>query len=154
MYSTVSSWSLGDDAIDAIGGNDIVCGRAGDDVINGGNDADVIFGGPGADTVIGGPGDDTIFGGPGETAQTMEITPLVITITGTEEIYVNQNIVPFNKLKEALKAYKENVDDKTTQVVLKGDKDVSYGTFIQIMGILRGSGYDQINMITEQPRKK
>ncbi len=90
----------------------------------------------------------------GETAQTMEITPLVITITGTEEIFVNQNIVPFNKLKEALKAYKENVDDKTTQVVLKGDKDVSYGTFIQIMGILRGSGYDQINMITEQPRKK
>lgn len=90
----------------------------------------------------------------GETSQTMEISPLVITITGTEEIFINKNNVPLNKLKEALKNYKENVDDKTTQVVLKGDKDVSYGTFIQVMGILRGSGYDQINMITDPLRKK
>lgn len=90
----------------------------------------------------------------GETAQTMEITPLVITITENEDIFVNKNIVPFDKLKEALNTYKENVDDKTTQVVLKGDKEVSYGTFIQVMGILRGSGFDQINMITEQQRKE
>lgn len=90
----------------------------------------------------------------GETAQTMEITPLVISITSTEEIFINKNSVPFNKLKEALNTYKTNVDDKTTQVVLKGDKDVTYGTFIQVMGILRGLGYDQINMITDIQRKK
>jgi len=85
----------------------------------------------------------------GESAQTMEITPLVVTITGTEDIYLNKNLIPFNSLKEALQDYKESIDDKTTNVVLKGDKDVSYGTFVQVMGILRSTGYSQINMITD-----
>ncbi|QEN03618.1 biopolymer transporter ExbD [Thiospirochaeta perfilievii] len=85
----------------------------------------------------------------GESVQTMEITPLVVTITGTEDIYLNKNLIPFNSLKEALQDYKESIDDKTTNVVLKGDKDVSYGTFVQVMGVLRSTGYSQINMITD-----
>lgn len=90
----------------------------------------------------------------GESAQTMEITPLVITITANEDIFINKNSVPFEKLKEALKTYKETVDDKTTQVVLKGDQDISYGKFIEVMGILKSLGFEQINMITNAPRKK
>ncbi len=88
----------------------------------------------------------------GETAQTMEITPLVITISKGEEIYVNKNSVPVEKFKDALISYKTTVDDKTTQVVLKGDKDASYGMFVEVMGILRSVGFDQINMITDVNR--
>ncbi|MGL1894538.1 MAG: biopolymer transporter ExbD [Spirochaetaceae bacterium] len=90
----------------------------------------------------------------GETSQTMEITPLVITITGTEEIYINKNIVPLSGLKDSLIKYKETVDDKTSNVVLKGDQNSSYGVFIEVMGILRSTGFDQINMITDNIGKK
>ncbi|MBN2618484.1 MAG: biopolymer transporter ExbD [Spirochaetales bacterium] len=88
----------------------------------------------------------------GETSQTLEVTPLVITITSGENIFLNKENIPIEKLKTALKQYKENVDDKTDQVVLKGDKSISYGTFMEVMGILRSSGYNQINMITDTPR--
>jgi biopolymer transport protein ExbD len=90
----------------------------------------------------------------GETSQTMEITPLVLTITSNEDLYLNKDLVPTEKLKDALIKYKKTVDDKTTQVVLKGDHNISYGKFIEIMGILRSSGFEQINMITDSSGKK
>lgn len=90
----------------------------------------------------------------GETAKTLEITPIVITITSTEDVYLNKDTVPITKLKVALKKYKDKKDDKTRQVVLKGDKEVSYGTFVEVMGIIRASGFDKINMIVDSSRKK
>lgn len=87
----------------------------------------------------------------GESVQTLEITPITITITSSEEIFLNKNSVPLDNLKDALKKFKESVDDKTDQVVLKGDQDISYGTFVEVMGILRSTGFDQINMITDAP---
>ena len=88
----------------------------------------------------------------GESVQTLEITPLTITITSSEEIFLNKNSVPMANLKEALKKYKESVDDKTSHVVLKGDQNIKYGTFVEVMGVLRSTGFDQINMITDSPR--
>ncbi len=90
----------------------------------------------------------------GETAQTLEITPLILTITNTEEVYLNKDTVPIKKLKVALKKFRDKEDDKTTGVVLKGDKEVSYGTFVEVMGILRSTGFDKINMIVDMPRDK
>lgn len=88
----------------------------------------------------------------GETAQTLEITPITITITSSEEVYLNKNTVPITKLKDALYKYRDTEDDKTSSVVLKGDKEVSYGTFVEVMGILRSTGFDKINMIVDVPR--
>ena len=88
----------------------------------------------------------------GQTAQTMEITPLVVTVTAQEEIYLNKNSIPLSNLKDALSKYKKEVDDKTTQVVLKGDEGSSYGVFVEIMGILKSSGFEQINIITSSSK--
>lgn len=87
----------------------------------------------------------------GESAQTLEITPLTITVTESEEIFLNKNTVPIENLKDALRKYKESIDDKTNNVVLKGDQSISYGIFVEIMGILRATGFDQINIITDLP---
>ena len=43
----------------------------------------------------------------GETSQTMEITPLVLTITSNEDLYLNKDLVPTEKLKDALIKYKK-----------------------------------------------
>lgn len=52
-------------AINALGGNDVICGLGGDDVINGGPGFDKVFGGQGADTLTGGDGNDLLIGGGG-----------------------------------------------------------------------------------------
>lgn len=79
--------------------------------------------------------------------QPLEVTQLTVTINSAEDVYLNKNLVPLKSLKKALGEYKVS-DDKTTTVVLKGDKSASYGTFVEVMGIIRSSGFDQINMIT------
>lgn len=85
-----------------------------------------------------------------KAVEALEVTQLTVTINSEEDVYLNKNLVPITSLKKALTEYKVN-DDKTQIVVLKGDKSSTYGTFIEVMGIIRNSGYDQINMITTQP---
>lgn len=53
------------DALDALGGDDIVQANGGDDTVTGGAGADVLQGNEGNDILFGGPGDDTLFGGSG-----------------------------------------------------------------------------------------
>lgn len=89
-----------------------------------------------------------------QAVESLEVTQLTITINSEENVYLNKNLVPITSLKKALGEYRVN-DDKTQTVVLKGDKSASYGTFVEVMGIIRDSGFDQINMITTtQPRDK
>ncbi len=89
----------------------------------------------------------------GESVESLEVTPLVITIDSEENIFINKDLVPLDGFKKALRKYRD-IDDKTESVVLKGDKEASYGLFITIMDSLRSVGYDQINMITTSIKDK
>ncbi len=66
--------SDGDDRIEGLGGDDMICGGPGRDRIDGGHGDDVVRGdteddrldgGPGFDSVLGDHGHDTVAGGPG-----------------------------------------------------------------------------------------
>ena len=50
-----------DDAVSALGGNDVVYGRGGDDRLCGGRGRDVLHDGPGSDLVDGGDGIDLLY---------------------------------------------------------------------------------------------
>lgn len=90
----------------------------------------------------------------GEGSLPQEITPLSITIVGDNEVFLNKTPITLDNLKAALKKYRNEVDDKTEDVVLRGDKSVSYGAFVEVMGILRSTGYSQINIITDPGQKR
>ncbi|MCU0281767.1 MAG: VanW family protein [Acidimicrobiia bacterium] len=51
--------------INALGGNDVVCGGQGGDTIDGGRGDDALLGEGGDDTLLGASGDDDLQGGPG-----------------------------------------------------------------------------------------
>lgn len=53
-------------AINALGGDDVICGLGGDDVINGGSGKDLVYAGAGNDEINGGSEADRIRGGPGD----------------------------------------------------------------------------------------
>ena len=78
---------LGDDTINALGGNDIVYGQSGNDTIDGGADNDTIDGGAGDDNITGGTGDDNIDGGDGNDTAVYTENFGSLTITKAGSVY-------------------------------------------------------------------
>lgn len=80
-------------------------------------------------------------------AKGKELTPaerVVITVKRDGKIYLdNKTLTSINTLKSTL-AVMPNRD-----VFLKADKDVPYGTVIEVMGELREIGIEKLGMITE-----
>ena len=84
-------------------------------------------------------------------AKGKELTPaerVVITVKRDGRIYLDsKTLTSINALKSSL-AVMPNRD-----VFLKADKDVPYGTVIEVMGELRENGIEKLGMITEPKQK-
>jgi biopolymer transport protein TolR len=73
---------------------------------------------------------------------------LVVTVTEDRKIYINENLVDPGELESKLAAITQNrLDHKG--VFLRGDKDIPYGYMMEVMGLIRQAGIDQIGMVTE-----
>lgn len=72
---------------------------------------------------------------------------LVIMIDRENEIYINNFKVSLDFLQEKLiKILEGRVD---SEVFLKADKTVSYGTVVQVMSLIKGAGVERLGMVTE-----
>ena len=79
-------------------------------------------------------------------AKGKDLTPaerVIITIKKDGKIYLDKTLSSISTLKSKL-AVMPNRD-----VFLKADKDVPYGTVIEVMGELREIGIEKLGMITE-----
>ena len=73
---------------------------------------------------------------------------LVVTVTEDRKVYINDNVVEPDELESKLAAITQNrVDHKG--VFLRGDKKIPYGYMMEVMGLIRQAGIDQIGMVTE-----
>ncbi len=74
--------------------------------------------------------------------------PLVITIQKTGAFYIQETRVNEKQMFARLRAiYKAN---PLVKVFVRGDKDVSYGEVLRIMGRISASGFIKVSLITEQ----
>ena len=81
-----------------------------------------------------------------------EKEPLTITIDKENQVYINNYKVPVDSLQEKLIKIREGRSD--TEVFLKADKEISYGTVIQVMSLIKGAGIDKLGMVTEPDDSK
>jgi biopolymer transport protein TolR len=73
---------------------------------------------------------------------------LVVTVTQERKVYINDNVVELDELQSKLTAITQNrVDHKG--VFLRADEQIPYGFVMQVMGMIRQAGIDQIGMVTE-----
>ncbi|MGR3219295.1 MAG: ExbD/TolR family protein [Candidatus Anammoxibacter sp.] len=75
-------------------------------------------------------------------AEISEIKKLQVVITRYGKIYLQDKIVNINELESILRDLSVQMDEKT--LVLKADKDVTYGTVIKVMDAARGAGMRKI----------
>ncbi|MBM4289224.1 MAG: protein TolR [Deltaproteobacteria bacterium] len=75
--------------------------------------------------------------------------PILISISGQSDIYVNDRPSSLNNLGAAV--LEEQKAHGETQVLLKADRAVPYGVVVQVMGVLKAAGVEKLGMVTESP---
>ena len=86
---------------------------------------------------------------PEATAEPLESEKehLIITVDTENKVFINDFQVSVDGLGEKLKKILEGRSDR--EVFLKADKNISYGTVVQVMAEVKGAGVEKLGMVTE-----
>ncbi len=74
--------------------------------------------------------------------------PLVLTVKTDGLVYVRDEPIHPTRLMDRLGAILDQRDDK--QVFIKGDRNITYGQFIEIVGLLNEGGIQHLGLVAEQ----
>jgi biopolymer transport protein TolR len=74
--------------------------------------------------------------------------PLVLTVKTDGLVYIRSEPVHPSKLVERLGSLLEAREDQ--QVFLKGDREISYGTFIEVVDLLHQGGIRHVGLVTDR----
>ena len=78
--------------------------------------------------------------------------PLTISINAKGEIYIQEHQVTYQKMIPKLLAIAKNRTD--TRIYVRGDKSINYGRVLEIMGMLSGSGFTKVALISEPYKER
>ena len=78
--------------------------------------------------------------------------PLTISINSKGEIFIQEHQVTFKKIVPKLLAIAKNRTD--TRIYVRGDKAINYGRVLEIMGLLSGSGFTKVALISEPYKQR
>ncbi|MEW6542320.1 MAG: biopolymer transporter ExbD [Nitrospirota bacterium] len=76
---------------------------------------------------------------------------MVLTVERDQKIYLDKDAVPLGQLQGRLRAAKLRNED--VSVYLRADRDVPYGTVVQVMDEVKRAGIEKLGMVTEPARE-
>ena len=91
---------------------------------------------------------------PESSADTLpeETEPLTLTINSKGEIFIQETKVEYEKIIAKILAVSNNRTD--TRIFVRGDKTINYGRVLEIMGMLSGSGFTKVALISEPYKER
>ena len=91
---------------------------------------------------------------PESSADTLpeESEPLTLTINAKGEIFIQETKIEFEKIIPKILAVSNNRTD--TRIFVRGDKTINYGRVLEIMGLLSGSGFTKVALISEPYKER
>ena len=78
--------------------------------------------------------------------------PLTLTINSKGEVFIQEHKVEFEKIIPKILAVSNNRTD--TRIFVRGDKTINYGRVLEIMGMLSGSGFTKVALISEPNKER
>jgi len=72
---------------------------------------------------------------------------VVLTVERDRQIYLDKEHVPLVQLGPRLKTLR--LSNPAVSVFLRADRDVPYGTVVQVMDSIKKAGIDKLGMVTE-----
>ena len=81
-----------------------------------------------------------------------ETEPLTLTINAKGEIFIQESKIEFDNIIAKILAVAKNRTD--TRIYVRGDKTINYGRVLEIMGMLSGSGFTKVALISEPYKER
>jgi len=81
-----------------------------------------------------------------------DMEPLTLTINAKGEIFIQETKVEYEKIIAKIMAVSNNRKD--TRIFVRGDKTINYGRVLEIMGMLSGSGFTKVALISEPYKER
>jgi biopolymer transport protein TolR len=78
--------------------------------------------------------------------------PIVVTVDKDKNISLGKITVTLALLRDQLS--KENEETKKNPIFLRADKDVAYGTVVDVMDVIKKAGFDKLGMVTKPSEKE
>jgi biopolymer transport protein TolR len=76
--------------------------------------------------------------------------PLVISIDSQGKVYLQETAIDLDNLVPRLQAITNNKPD--TRIFVRGDKSVSYGRIVEVMGTVSSAGFTHVALIADLPK--
>jgi biopolymer transport protein TolR len=73
--------------------------------------------------------------------------PLTISVSGNGDIFIGETKVGIDEVAEKLKAIAKNGLDE--QIFVRGDKGITYGMVMRVMGRISAGGFKKVSLVTE-----
>ena len=81
-----------------------------------------------------------------------KVEPLTLSINSKGEIFIQESKVEYEKIIAKVLAVSKNRTD--TRIYVRGDKTINYGRVLEIMGLLSGSGFTKVALISEPYKER
>src|ERR1700722_15350466 len=76
--------------------------------------------------------------------------PLVVSVDGTGKVYLQEKQMELDDLVLKLKAITGT--NAESRIFVRGDKSVSYGRIMQVMGTISAAGFNKVALVAELPK--
>ncbi|MDR3186943.1 MAG: protein TolR [Holosporaceae bacterium] len=80
-------------------------------------------------------------------------TPLVVHVNNEGRIFLGEVEVDFKTLPAKLMAITSG-NMENSKIFVRGDRSLSYGKIMEVMGCISGSGFKKVVLVTELPKKQ
>ena len=81
-----------------------------------------------------------------------EQEPFTLTINSKGEIFIQEAKVDYDNVIAKILAVSKNRTD--TRIYVRGDKTINYGRVLEVMGMLSGSGFTKVALISEPYKER
>ena len=72
---------------------------------------------------------------------------MTLSINSKGEIFIQESKIEYDNIISKILAVSKNRTD--TRIYVRGDKNINYGRVLEIMGMLSGSGFTKVALISE-----
>jgi biopolymer transport protein TolR len=89
---------------------------------------------------------------PQSAARPMEdqTEPLTVTVKRDGQVYLQETKIEMNALVPKIAAITQSNPD--ARIFVRGDRNISYGDIMQVMGQLNAAGFRKVALVTETPK--
>ncbi len=88
-----------------------------------------------------------------QSSEPVAMTRMVVSIVSSDELYLNKDRYTLEGLSNKLAELSEEEKNAIKTVIIEGDSAVSYNLMVEVLDVLRLSGFKGVNLKTREEKE-